>query len=124
MPSDESYTLEEITTLIRAFVIERNWESFQKPSALAVSAAIEMGELLEKFQWLTTDEISELLGNSEYREGLADELADVMIYLLRIFDTTGINPTESIIQKMKKNELKYPAEEWKDKIPDKVRTTE
>ena len=82
-----------------------------------------MGELLEKFQWLTTDEIRDLLDNSEYREGLADELADVMIYLLRIFDTTGINPTNAIIQKMKKNELKYPVEEWKDKIPDKVRST-
>lgn len=122
MPSDESCTLEEITTLIRAFAIERNWESFQKPSALAISAAVEMGELLEKFQWLTDDEITKLLDNSDYREGLADEIADVMIYLLRIFDVTGINPTTAIKQKMKKNELKYPAEEWKDKIPDKVRT--
>ena len=121
MNDSESQSLEEIMTLIRSFVAERNWESFHRPSALAVSAAVEMGELLEKFQWLTNDEIIEMLENEEYREGLADEIADVLIYLLRLCDVTGINPTWAIRQKMKKNEKKYPSSEWRDKIPDKVR---
>ena len=108
-------------TLIRSFVAERNWNSFHKPSALAVSAAVEMGELLEKFQWLTNDEIIDMLENDAYREGLGDEIADVIIYLLRLCDVTGINPTTAILHKMKKNELKYPASEWRDRIPDKVR---
>ena len=121
MTDDESLPLEEIMTLIRSFVAERNWETFHKPSALAVSASVEMGELLEKFQWLTNEEIIELLENEEYREGLADEIADVIIYLLRLCEVTGIKPTTAILNKLKKNELKYPANEWRDKIPDKVR---
>ena len=121
MTDDESLPLEEIMALIRSFVAERNWEPFHKPSALAVSASVEMGELLEKFQWLTNDEIIEMLENEEYREGLADEIADVIIYLLRLGEVTGIKPTTAILHKMKKNEQKYPASEWRDKIPDKVR---
>ena len=124
MNDGESQSLEEIMVLIRSFTAERNWESFHRPSALAVSAAVEMGELLEKFQWLTNDEILELLENKEYREGLADEIADVIIYLLRLCDVTGISPTWAIKHKIKKNEKKYPSNEWRDKIPDKVRNAQ
>ena len=121
MNDGEGQSLEEIMALIRSFTVERNWESFHRPSALAVSAAVEMGELLEKFQWLTNEEILEMLENEKYREGLADEIADVMIYLLRLCDVTSIDPTWAITQKIKKNEKKYPSSEWRDKIPDKVR---
>ena len=116
-----SHTLEDLILLIRKFIEERNWQSFQKPASLALSAAVELGELLELFQWLTHDEIDKLLENEEYRESLSDELADVLIYLLRIADTTSINPTDAILEKMKKNAQKYPAKDWRDKIPDKVR---
>ena len=48
-------TLDEVISLIRNFVQQRNWEQYNKPSALAVSASIEMGELLELFQWKSDD---------------------------------------------------------------------
>ncbi len=108
--------------LVREFVQARNWEGFQKPSSLAVSAAIETGELLERFQWLTHEEIAELLNDEDYRISIEDEIADVMIYMIRLADTIGIEPTRAILRKLKKNESKYPVKDWKGKIPDKVRT--
>ena len=117
----ESHSLEDLMALVREFVQERDWEGFQKPSSLAISAAIETGELLERFQWLTHEEITELLKNEDYRMSVADEIADVMIYVLRLADTIGIEPSRAILRKLEKNKSKYPVEDWKGKIPDKVR---
>lgn len=122
LKDDERQTLEELMALIRSFIAERKWEHFQKPSSLALSASVEMGELLERFQWLSDDDISKLLTNEEYRESIADEMADIMIYLLRLADTAGIRPTPAILKKMRKNAEKYPASEWRGRIPDKVRS--
>ena len=122
--TDESLTLEELMALIRQFIQARDWEHFQKPAALAMSASIEMGELLERFQWLSNDEIESLLDDPKYRESVADEIADVIIYMIRLADTTQIHLTDAILGKMKKNEHKYPISEWKGRIPDKVRTPE
>ncbi|MFW9952932.1 MAG: nucleotide pyrophosphohydrolase [Candidatus Thorarchaeota archaeon] len=119
--NDEDLTLENLTILIREFIQERGWEGFQKPSSLAVSAAIELGELLERFQWLTHEEIDNLLRSEEYRKSIADEMADVIIYMLRLADTTGIEPTKAILEKLEKNKSKYPANKWRGRIPDKVR---
>jgi dCTP diphosphatase len=116
-----SYSLEDLMFIIREFIEERNWQSFQKPASLAMSAAIELGELLELFQWLTHDEIDTQLEKEEYRESLADEIADVFIYLLRIADTASISPTNAILDKIQKNAQKYPVKDWRGKIPDKVR---
>jgi NTP pyrophosphatase (non-canonical NTP hydrolase) len=107
--------------LIREFVDERDWHRFHKPSALAVSAAIEMGELLELFQWRTDEQVADALEDPKYRESLSQEIADVLIYLLRLADTTGIDPTVAIVEKLKKSALKYPSEEWRGRAPDKSR---
>ena len=117
-------TLDELISLIREFVRERNWEQYNKPSALAVSASIEMGELLEFFQWKSDDDITELLRNKEFNTALAGEIADVMVYLLRICDKASIDPTQAIIEKMKQNSKKYPVDEWVGKAPSKINRTE
>ncbi len=122
--SDGVPTLDELISLIRDFVRERNWEQYNKPSALAVSASIEMGELLELFQWKSDDDITELLRNKEFNTALAGEIADVMVYLLRICDKASIDPTQAIIEKMKQNSKKYPVDEWVGKAPSKINRTE
>jgi dCTP diphosphatase len=83
-----------------------------------------MGELLELFQWKSDDEITEILRNKEFNSALAGEIADVMVYLLRICDKAGIDPTKAIIDKMKQNSKKYPVEEWVGKAPSKITRTE
>ncbi len=122
--SDGVPTLDELIVLIRKFVQERNWEQYNKPSALAVSASIEMGELLELFQWKSDEEIMEYLKDGAFKSALAGEVADVMIYLLRICDKADIEPTEAIVEKMKLNFEKYPVEKWEGKAPSKLNRSE
>ena len=121
--SDSVSTLDELISLIREFVRDRNWEQYNKPSALAVSAAIEMGELLELFQWKSDKEILEALETKDFNTALSGEIADVMVYLLRICDKAGIDPIEAIIKKMKENSKKYPVEDWSGKAPSKLNQT-
>lgn len=121
--SDSVPTLDELISLIRDFVRERDWEQYNQPSALAVSASIEMGELLELFQWKSDDEVKEVLKDKSFNTALAGEIADVMVYLLRICDKAGIDPAKAIVAKMKRNSEKYPVEEWKGKAPNKLNRT-
>jgi dCTP diphosphatase len=117
----EERSLRDLILVIGNFVRERGWERFQKPASLAVSASIEIGELLELFQWLEDEEIEGYLKDEDYRSRLASEIADVMIYILRLADVTGIDPTDAILNKMRKNEKKYPSDEWQSRIPSKTR---
>jgi dCTP diphosphatase len=114
-------SLEYLILRIREFVEERGWEKYQKPASLAVSASIEIGELLELFQWLNDEEVDSYLKDEHYRSQLASEIADVMIYILRLADVTGIKPSDAILNKMKENEKKYPSDKWHSRIPSKTR---
>jgi len=120
---DSVPTLDELISLIRDFVRERNWEQYNKPSALAVSASIEIGELLELFQWKSDEDVKEALKDEEFISMLEGEIADVMVYLLRICDKAGIDPAQAIVEKMKRNSEKYPIEEWEGKAPNKLNRT-
>ncbi|MBD3407622.1 MAG: nucleotide pyrophosphohydrolase [Candidatus Lokiarchaeota archaeon] len=115
--SDEGTSLEDLQRIIRNFVQERGWESFHRPTALAISAAIEIGELLEIFQWRTDKEVAEIMRNPSFQESVSDEIADIIIYLLRLADTLEISLSQAIQQKMKKNETKYPAKKWAGRTP-------
>ena len=118
MDNEES-TLSELLLHIRAWIEERNWTQYHRPSALAVSAAIEVGELLELFQWRTEEEITDIIKTPEFRQRLSDEIADVMIYLLRLADVTKIDPSQAITEKMKRNEEKYPSDTWYGRRPER-----
>jgi NTP pyrophosphatase (non-canonical NTP hydrolase) len=118
-PEDRS--LDDLMVDIRQFVEDRDWGVFHRPTALAISAAIETGELLELFQWRSDAEVETSLQSDKYLQALSDEIADVLIYLLRLADVVGINPTEAVLNKMKENRAKYPAKEWRGRAPNKIR---
>jgi dCTP diphosphatase len=107
--------------LVRQFVEERDWTKYHRPSSLAISAAVEVGELLELFQWRTDEDVEAALKKEEYRVALADEIADVMIYLLRLCDTLGISPSTAVMDKITKNARKYPASESRGKDPHRIK---
>ena len=88
-----------------AFVEERNWKQFHNPKDLALSLSLEASELLELFQWKTSEEAV-----AKNREKMKDELADVIVYALDFADVLGFDLNEIITEKMKKNRLKYPVE--------------
>jgi NTP pyrophosphatase (non-canonical NTP hydrolase) len=84
---------------------ERNWEQFHNPKDLAISLSLEASELLENFQWKSSEEALDKNLNN-----IKDELADVLIYALSLSDVLGIDPEEAVIQKLEKNRAKYPVE--------------
>lgn len=100
-------TLAQLREHLRQFAAERDWEQFHNPKNLAASVAIEAAEILEHFQWLTPEQ-SAALSQSE-RAAVAHEIADVLLYLVRLADVLGIDPVEAAYEKLLINARKYPA---------------
>jgi dCTP diphosphatase len=100
--------LDEMARRLREFAIERDWEQFHSPKNLAMALSVEASELLEHFQWLTEEQSYSL--KAEDLEAVAEEIADVQIYLVRLADRLGVDILEAASQKILKNEEKYPAD--------------
>ena len=111
--SDQTTTVAELREVVRRFVDERDWRQFHSPKNLAMSVAIEAAELMEHFQWISTD-ASRKIGEDPARLAAAgEELADVICYALAIANELEIDVAGTLRAKMQKNALKYPAAEFK-----------
>jgi dCTP diphosphatase len=108
--------LEMIQEKLRQFVQDRDWGKFHTPKNLAMSAAIEAAELMEIFQWLTGDESHSITSSPEVMEATRQEIADVLIYTLRLADVLGIDVEAAILHKISMNESKYPVEIYKGRL--------
>ena len=100
--------IEQIKQRIQKFSDDRNWESFHNPKNLVMALNGEVGELNEIFQWLNFEESINL--PDDVKEHTKEEVADIAIYLIRICMKLDINLEEAILNKMTKNEAKYPVE--------------
>lgn len=106
--NDKNTTLDELKGIIAKFISERDWDGYHHPKEVAVSLSVEVGELLEIFQWMDKLPVEELKKNPELMERLRDELADVFGYTLDFADRLGIDITQAYLNKMQKNREKYP----------------
>lgn len=102
---------EHIKMYLRAFAQEREWEQFHSPKNLAMALSVEVAELLEHFQWLTEEQSKQL--QTEQLAPIADEIADVQLYLIRLADQLNIDIAQAIAAKTVKNEAKYPVDKVK-----------
>ncbi len=91
---------------------EREWEQFHNPKDIAISLSIEAAELLEWFQWRNKTEIKQML-ETDKREALEDEIADVAVYLSYLCHDLNIDIEQAIQRKMQKNAAKYPVDKVK-----------
>ena len=98
--------LETLTNRTRAFEEERGWQQYQSPKNLALALCGEAGELAAHFQWLTQAESRAL--PEDRKQQVAAEMADVLIYLVRMADELGIDLIEAGLRKADSNEQKYP----------------
>ena len=103
-----STDLDKLRDAVRKFAAERDWDQFHSPKNLVMALSVESAELLEIFQWLTEEESRDLPPLT--KTAAADEIADVLIYLLRIADKLGIDPVTAAQRKMIANAKKYPAD--------------
>lgn len=105
---------DDIKTSIINFRDERDWKKFHNPKDLAISLGIEVGELLECFQWKTDEEIKNILA-SDKKQLIEDEIADVANYLILLSNELDIDILTAIEKKIEKNRLKYTVEKCKGK---------
>jgi NTP pyrophosphatase (non-canonical NTP hydrolase) len=82
---------------------ERDWKQFHNPKDLAISLNLEASELLENFQWLSSEEAV-----SKNLDKISEELADVIIYVILFADSLGLNVNDIVRKKLHKNNEKYP----------------
>ena len=94
---------------IDQFASDRDWNQFHTPKNLASSISIEAAELLECFQW-NDPEISEVIENDELLESVKEEIADVMIYSLRMCSILNLDAIDEICKKLEQNKKKYPVD--------------
>lgn len=93
---------------LRAFAAERRWQPFHTPKNLSTALLVEAAELAEIFQWMTPEQSVAASGNAPVKEQIADEIADVLLYLLQIADQTGIDVEAAVRAKLVKNAAKHP----------------
>ena len=99
-------TLEDIRKRSAQFAEARGYGPLQTPKNLAMALNVEAAELLEHFQWLSPEQSAAL--DSQTRNAVGEELADIMLYLVRLADVLEIDMLAAVADKADKNELKYP----------------
>lgn len=101
-------SLEELRDRLRAFARERDWDQFHTPKNLSMALIAEAAELIEHFQWVDGSR-SHLL-DDKLRPAVEEEIADILIYLVRIADKLGIDLYRAAERKIAINAQKYPAD--------------
>lgn len=101
-----STTLAELSAWLDQFAADRDWEKFHTPKNLAMSIAIEAAEIMELVQWVSG---SEPIENTANDSPIAEEIADVLAYLLRLASVLKIDAAKALALKIQKNAIKYPA---------------
>lgn len=98
----------ELRDALRAFAAERDWDRFHAPRNLAAALVVEAGELLEPFQWLTDAQSASL--PPDVLDDVRLELADVLLYLVRLADRLGVDLADAARRKIAINAVRYPVD--------------
>lgn len=100
-------SLATLAQRLQQFAQARDWQRFHSPKNLASALAVEAGELLEHFQWLTEEQSRQLEAASKAE--VADEMADVLLYLVQLATVMDVNLLEAAQRKIERNEQRFPA---------------
>jgi NTP pyrophosphatase (non-canonical NTP hydrolase) len=106
MPED---SLDQLNQRLLAFARDRNWEQFHSPKNLAMALAGECGELLEHFQWLSEEQSASL--DLEKKRAVGREMADILIYLIRLAERLDLDLIAAANEKIAINEARYPVQQ-------------
>jgi NTP pyrophosphatase (non-canonical NTP hydrolase) len=106
-----SKDLERIKQKLREFAKERDWDQFHSPKNFSMALIVECAELVEHFQWLTDEQSKHL--SAETLDEVSLEIADIMIYLIRLADKLEVDLLQTVERKIKLNAIKYPVEKSK-----------
>lgn len=110
-PPEPARSLDDLRERLRAFAAARDWDQFHSPKNLAMALIAEAAELVEHFQWLTEEQSAAL--PPDKKAEVAAELADVLLYLVRIADRLDVDLLAAASAKLARNESRYPAQRVK-----------
>jgi dCTP diphosphatase len=116
MRIDDRTTVGQLRQAVAAFVDARDWQPFHSPKNLSMSIAIEAAELMERFQWLTTEEAQTAVEDFDNQATVADELADIIIYCLSLSNALNLDVSAAVVGKLETNEHRYPANEFRGRF--------
>ena len=98
--TDEQTTIQDLRRCIADFIRERDWEQFHDPKNLAIALSIEATELQELFLWKSPDEVEQIVASKKGIARIREELADILIYLLYLSDSVGIDLSDAAMEKI------------------------
>jgi dCTP diphosphatase len=101
-------SLHHLKEALRRFAAERDWDQFHTASNLATALSVEIAELQEHFLWSSLSEVEEVVVAK--REQIAEEIGDVLLYLVRLADKVGVDPVAAARGKLRANAVKYPVD--------------
>ena len=107
----KTFRLIDVTALeteLQKFADARDWQKYHSPKNLAMALTGEVGELVELFQWSTEAQSWLLAKDPQTAEAVRDELADVLLYLVRLSSVLGVDLNAAVVHKLTKNGAKYP----------------
>jgi dCTP diphosphatase len=107
-PEGSQDPIQDLRNKLRQFAAERDWDQFHSPKNLAMALSVEAAELLEHFQWLSDAESAAMA--PEKRAKIGEELADVLLYLIRLADKLNIDLPTAAADKISVNASKYPTQ--------------
>lgn len=106
----DSLNIKEMQEFSEKFVKERDWEKYQTPKNIAMGITIEASELMEIFQWLTDQQSYDIRNDPKKKGEVADEMGDILHYLIRLSTLLDIDLNEAFWNKIRKTEAKYPVD--------------
>lgn len=101
--------VQPLVEALRRFAAERDWEPFHSPKNLAMALTGEVGELVEIFQWMTESVSKDAAHDPATATAVRHELADVLLYLVRLADVLDVDLNQAVAEKIRLNAVKYPA---------------
>jgi len=100
----------QLAAALDRFAAERNWAQFHSPKNLVMALTGEVGELSEIFQWMDEEQSKDAARHPDTAQAVQDELADVLMYLVRLASVLGVDLDAAARQKLEQNNRKYPVE--------------
>jgi NTP pyrophosphatase (non-canonical NTP hydrolase) len=104
----EPLGLAELQRRLARFAAARNWQPYHTPKNLVSALSVEASELVEIFQWLTPEESARVMDDPATAHRVADEVGDVLAYLLQLCEVLGIDPLAALAAKIERNEQRFP----------------
>ncbi|QIZ26827.1 nucleotide pyrophosphohydrolase [Pseudomonas aeruginosa] len=109
-PPSSLVDVRQLAATLERFAAERNWAQFHSPKNLVMALTGEVGELSEIFQWMDEEQSKDAARHPDTAQAVQDELADVLMYLVRLASVLGVDLDAAARQKLEQNNRKYPVE--------------